>query len=261
VGIFQTMPVVTPTIKASESTEFEIKVTEINGMPALESETNVNSAYVHKSLIEQADFKLVFTTDFYPGETTWTLKDEFDTEIASASYVPGNDDQFGGGGPDANRAHEYDITLQDMSAECLTMEVNDAFGDGLSAFNATHPLPGVAIYDADGNELKPVFPTEFAFTDDYDVRSEVALTSNANDLDIVNNLSVSPNPVYDILNVNVELAKEGEATMQIVNMFGQTMVSYPQLQNKIDVTTLATGNYTLVIRTNEGIATNRFVKI
>ena len=82
------------------------------------SQTPVASPVATNCGSDEWRIAVVLTTDWWPSETSWVIKDPDGTTIASrASYV------------DQNAIH-YDYACIDKS-QCYTFTINDTYGDGL----------------------------------------------------------------------------------------------------------------------------------
>ncbi|MFT4534770.1 MAG: hypothetical protein ACJA1A_000310 [Saprospiraceae bacterium] len=71
------------------------------------------------------------------------------------------------------------------------------------------------------------------------------------------NLNVFPNPANDMLNI----ALEGNGQYKILNNTGKILLSNSLQNNQIDISTLSSGVYNIIITTDNGNTTTRFVKI
>jgi len=81
------------------------------------------------------------------------------------------------------------------------------------------------------------------------------------ELDVATNWEIFPNPVEDVLNIDWQETKT--SSYSIVSMTGKVLAAgnFENKNNAIDVQNLAVGTYLLKIKTTEGIAVKRFVKI
>lgn len=79
-------------------------------------------------------------TDNYPSEISWEIISGAGEVVATGGpYQPGNDDQWGGGGPDANTTKVHDIVLPE-GVDCYTVKLKDSFNDGWSLGSTQHGL-------------------------------------------------------------------------------------------------------------------------
>lgn len=70
-------------------------------------------------------------------------------------------------------------------------------------------------------------------------------------------LKVFPNPAYDVLNIKFEDAVK----FRIINSKGQVVLSESTSTNQIDISILTSGIYNLIVSTEKGEATRRFIKL
>ena len=81
----------------------------------------------------------------------------------------------------------------------------------------------------------------------------------------VNNLSLFPNPTADVLNVSVDLEKASDVQYIITDIAGRVvrMNATANVQNEtvtFNVADLAAGVYTITVKSDKGISTEKFVK-
>jgi hypothetical protein len=208
------------------------------------------------------------TTDFYPAETVWSLKDENGDVVATATYMPGTADQFGGGGADANKEFSYELELGADPA-CYSIEITDAYGDGMSAYDpAQHPTPGFELVNADGSVFKPYLEADWSFESDNAITFGSLGVSSADDIETITEFVVSPNPAFDRINLNLTSDNTNTYNVQITDMMGKVVYSNVMNVNtgrnnqSIDITNLAKGMYTLsLIEGSKGIKTTSIIKM
>lgn len=75
--------------------------------------------------------------------------------------------------------------------------------------------------------------------------------------DFINNISVYPNPVKDILNFKTE---HNISKVEVYDISGRILSSNSVLENKIDLSNLKTGNYILKLYTEKGIMNTKIIK-
>ena len=95
------------------------------------------------------------STDFYPVETSWEIRNSDGTVVASASYEGGVEDAFDAGGPDADMVHNH---MESLANGCYTFTAMDAYGDGQTGYsgygNGTDG--SIVVTDGEGVELLSV---------------------------------------------------------------------------------------------------------
>jgi hypothetical protein len=189
---------VTENVALSEGTANSVDFTSVNNSNVFQSVTNSSDFEVELAgQVNQQSVEVHIYTDFYPSEISWDLEDDNGNVIASGGpYQAGNEDQWGGGGPDAQTAKIHNVTLPDVDA-CYTVNLYDAFGDGWG-FGSASLDPGVEIFE-NGNSVYLRNVGDFG--------SELNLTSamKYNETFSVNtfedyNFSMYPNPSNGVVN-------------------------------------------------------------
>lgn len=200
-------------------------------------------------------------TDQYPGETSWKVKNAAGTVVQEHTYQAGPG-QAGAGGDDAGKVFHHALQLD--ANECYTIEITDAYGDGLTGASNQAGYGYVKLNDGVGTLI-------YDFGTDYDDGiSRVVQTGSTLDISeviAVNELSIYPNPVTDRLNVNLNMIDAGTVTFNVMNVVGQqiqqaTTVSLSVGKNvqTINTAELVPGIYILNIITDEGTVQQKFVK-
>ncbi len=262
VGIFQTGSVQISAQNFTETTEITVGLAGVNGDASV---NNMISSTVEQPRVTTDDFTFLFTTDFYALECSWVIQDDNGNVLASDTYVGGNQDSYGGGGPDANITHEYPLSV-DPSNECLTVVISDAFGDGYIYWDPdTQPEPGYGLIDADGNVIKESAEGRFTFTN---VEGAVnsANTSALPELNQLESAKVYPNPVADNLNIELNFDQTIDFSVDILNAYGQIVrdlgtYSNADFNRLVNVSDLPTGMYLISVRSEMGQKTIKFNKL
>ncbi|UKN00883.1 Omp28-related outer membrane protein [Paracrocinitomix mangrovi] len=254
------------TFNVLASNNLNVDITTVNGSA---DDVAANNTIV-KSFSEAPTtgqyVKVTVNTDYYPGETGWTIYNDAMSVIATDSYTAGTADQWGGGGADANQTFEYNVDLG--GAGCFIFEVTDSYGDGMifnaggsstssSAYGAhLETYGGTAVYDFVGNwgdDESGKFQSD---------ASTQGASIEENELNAV--LSIYPNPSTDITNVKVELKEAADMQIEIINALGQ--VVYVESANnlgagtytyQIDVNGFAKGFYTVKTTINGQVQTSK----
>ncbi len=269
VGIFEEAEISFGTKTIKETTEIVVKIEGVDGVADAEDDLGEISGTFYRPLIRKDSLVVKFTTDFYPNETSWAIRDNKNRIVhTQPKYKAGTEDQFGGGGVDANKEFTYKLPTKNVDINCLTLTVTDSYGDGLTAFNSTHPVPGVEIYNTAGELLKPKINTDYNFQSAAantasTTRIFVAadFTSSLEDAEFVENLSVYPNPATDILNVNMVIKSGVEYQIFISDVMGARVSDVVKNTNFINVADLTSGMYFINVQTKDGLYTHKFTKI
>ncbi len=261
-GVFKQAKLNFGTKSLDQTTEIRVKIEEADDVKLEESEYIEIVGTLYRPSTTEKTFTVLFTTDFYPSEISWNIKDQKNRVIHNQSkYRAGNADQFGGGGPDANKEHRYELTIENEDASCLTMTVNDEYGDGMSAFGQDHPLPGIIFLNAQGEIIKDKMFSDFYFEASTRQYISVDLTTSLQDQSFVEALNVYPNPVGDILNVDLQVRDGVDYQLFVTDLMGKQVSDISNNANFINVANLSSGMYFLNLRTKGGIYTHKFNKI
>lgn len=207
--------------------------------------------------------KLEVTTDHYPGETSWEIRDANNALIQSGSYQDGPG-TAGAGGPDATMTHEYFIDLG--STGCYTFTIEDSYGDGMIYTGGTSVSNfGAEITTYDGNTTVVDIAGD-SFDDEADGKFQSDGSTEGASLDentFANNMNVYPNPASNNLNVDFTLSNDADATVELLNGLGQVVATQVlghvsgEQSVSIDVASLESGMYIVKVKTSNGEITKR----
>ena len=268
IGVFESADLSFGTKTFNQTTEVKVDIVNLDGVADQEDDLSSISGTFYKPLIEGKKMTVKFTTDFYPGEVSWVLKDNTNKTLATGKYEAGEEDQFGGGGADANVEHIHDVDITNTSINCLTITLTDAYGDGMTAFGSSHPIPGVEFYNEKGELVKPKLESEFNFTSaaantpsTTKSFASYSLGSSLEDESFVESLDVYPNPVSDILNVNMKIKDGIDYQVFVSDIMGKPVTTISQNTNFINVATLSAGMYFINVKTDNGLFTHKFTKL
>ncbi|MFQ3269543.1 MAG: thiol-disulfide isomerase/thioredoxin [Flavobacteriales bacterium] len=205
-----------------------------------------------------ASINIEVSTDFYPGETSWEIRDVNGSVVMSGSYEPGTEDQWNGGGPDADMTHNH---VESLAIGCYTFVGMDAFGDGQTGYSGSGAGTdgSIVVTDADGTELLNVSGNwgeliEAAFEVTYGVGIEEVLA---------NKLSIFPNPASNNAAIELNLVESNEVVIEVVNTLGQKVFTYASTMsaglNKVElpVATLNAGLFYVNIKVGNELITEK----
>lgn len=148
---------------------------------------------------------IIIVTDNYGSETTWRVRDPNGSVIASGGpYTDGGSQTF-------------TENLTNLSPGCHTFEIDDSFGDGICC------AYGQGSFSIESNNATVYTGGEFGSSDERIFN--VGGTLGVNDLELVSEVSVYPNPVRDNARVAFNLAENGVVTLDVINVLGATVVS------------------------------------
>lgn len=229
------------------------------------SANNTIESIVNASQLASSVITVKVITDYYAGETAWEIKDSQGNVIDSHSYEYGDEDSFGGGGPDANMTHEHEVTLG-TDIECFTFTITDDYGDGIVYTpEGTVGNPADFGYEIIGSGGWEITSYTGDFTDEYSDGFRTDETSSVKDIaESKNQLSIYPNPTDGITNVNFDLAQASKVTMTVFNMVGQKVIAedFGQMQagqhaDVLNMSELDPGVYLLNFNVNGESMTKR----
>ena len=251
-----------------ETTTIEVKVASVDGVEDQgDYLSNPEPAEFKRAVAPHGMFTLAFTTDLYPGETSWELTYD-GTVIASDSYNAGPG-QAGAGGPDANTTFTYEIDAGNMDFTCLQMTINDEYGDGLRGVPAGVPkLPGVEVFDASGNIVREAYLTDILFDNSTIIEFGVeAAPVSVGEITSLEDMSIAPNPVLDQINLKANFTTPTDFNVQIFDQIGNLVLKVDNftgetnVNHAINVENLQAGVYIMAITNNEGMNRTKFVKL
>lgn len=271
VGVFQQADLDVNEAKVNSSTEMSMSVKALDDEPIETDEFNSIGGFLIRPEFKEDVLVVKFTTDFYPGETSWRLVDNKNRTIRTVTYKAGTADQWGGGGVDANKEFTYDINIVNKDINCLRFIISDSYGDGMLEFStsAGHPIPGVEFYLTDGTLLKPKMLSDSRFfsSNPGNVAGSTTIfagadfTSGLADQEFVQTLNVYPNPANDVLYIDMKIKDGTDYQMYITDMMGAVVSKVMNNQNFIQVSHLNSGMYMLNVQTKDGIFAHKFTKI
>lgn len=202
--------------------DYTVTATMPNGVSDEYSASN-EAAYsiVLAGFTNENTVTVMITTDNYPGETSWELKDGSGSVLESfGPYEAGTDDEYGAGGPDAQMLFEYTVVLP-AGIDCYELFVYDSFGDGMSL--AADVDAGFAVSDGSTNVIEQYGNPNFGegMSDNFGADSDGNGTSVSEMT--INTLSIYPNPIKRTANVDFTLAENATVNASLVNVLGETV--------------------------------------
>lgn len=180
--------------------------------------TNNGTQSVLVSLADESTTSVVtvqVATDAYGSETSWTLRNGSNQVVASGN---GYTDQSGAGSyPQA----DVDVTLN--NSECYTLQVNDAYGDGMDSGYGTGY---VRVVDGNGNILVTVGDFESMIKDYFSsgTATDPGVFSGV-DENVLANMNVYPNPFSSTATISFENGSAVDTEIKVTNMVGQIVVN------------------------------------
>lgn len=206
---------------------------------------NVRPFVVQKSSAATLDKVTVqIKTDNLGADTYWHIVNEAGTIVASGgnSWVGTTHIGIGFGavGPEkplgtyeSNKTYTETVSLE--SASCYDFVITDYYGDGiynkLGSYAVTNHLGNVLF---SGAEFDSIAVHPFLNT----------IVSGTNNLNEEINIQLSPNPVYDQLNISMNIAK---ADISIFDLQGRIVYKSEWNHMPIEISNFSTGMYILKV--------------
>lgn len=139
--------------------------------------------------------------------------------------------------------------------ENINLPFDDANNDGYVVFKIK-TKPTLVVGNTISNSANIYFDYNFPIvTNNYTTTIQNTLGLQENDF--INNISVYPNPVKDILNFKTE---HNISKVEVYDIAGRILSSNSGSENKIDLSELKTGNYILKLYTEKGIINIKIIK-
>src|SRR5690606_17154828 len=165
-----------------------------------------------------------------------------------------------------NASHNYSVEITEGNQVAFIFDnihlpheaADEAGSNGFIAYKIK-PAQGLEVGDVIiGNEAEIYFDfNESIITNS--VATEIVNPTSGIDSNLKDFISIYPNPVTEILNIqttrNVELQE-----VKIYNLQGRELLSVKQNFETINTEDLSSGIYLLLIKTNEGILNQRIIK-
>ena len=222
----------------------ELIVKTVNGAADEDASNNTITKEFTVKETARRYYKLKVQTDGAGNETNWNIKD------GSGSVVFKRSD-FNNGPYDNNTLYEHDIDLRE--ATCYKLTVTDSDGDGMSGY--------VNLKDEEGVTMAHVIVTETS----KDGAWQSTVVSSMSEL---NNgyVAVHPNPVKNVLNIDLSAGNAVNVSYDMVNILGQSVESKDlgvlRGTNNLSINTenLSEGVYILTVQMGNEKITERIVK-
>jgi len=209
------------------------------------------------------EIEVHFYTDFYPGESTWQIRNSANQVVADGGPYQEGPEAFGGGGPDANTT-KVDVVTIPNAQDCYSIRVFDSYGDGLQYGPSDGPGGefGLEVF-FEGNSVGFVQLGNFgsATTQNGVFAGSAPLSLEENNLEY---LKIFPNPSTGLVNLESSLMESVETTIHVHDITGK-MVYQEDLGNlpegyflkTIDLSSLQSGIYLLNVNSGNTVNTIR----
>lgn len=243
-----------------------LNVTTSNPNGGSDENTSNNAKTIEVGIASYASLNITVEvrTDFYPGETSWEIRDENGTLVTSQQYAAGPG-QGGSGGVDAGVTKTHQVTLS--TNNCYSFKMFDSYGDGLQSFNGAtnNPPYGYTILNSGGGIIIQEQDNNFNFGDETENAMRTDESSSINDLNEFTSFNVFPNPASSMINVEISLEKPEVVSVEVMDILGQR-VKFEQFNNvgtgvtsmPMNVSNLASGIYTLRVSSKSAQSFKKF---
>jgi hypothetical protein len=216
------------------SHDMNVVLTDVNGITDENPVNDSATRTVDIDIYETTQVFLELLTDNWAEETSWELRDAGGTVLYSdGPYQQGTDD---------NTIFNYDFDV--VQGECYFFEIFDTAGDGiccgfgLGNYTLTTDDGTVII---DGGEFGSSETTEIGIRENLGISNFLA-----------QNVTLFPNPVSNVLNINIGANSSSNFEYSIMNILGQNVdngVLY-EGENKVSMMSVSTGLYFVKIQNN-----------
>lgn len=207
--------------------------------------------------IEQADEYLTYIIRFQntgsASASTVKVVDQLDENLDWSTLMP------------LTSSHNYSMSLTDRSQLQFTFSDIGLPNEAANEENS-HGFVAYKIKPIAGLEVGDIITGSSSIYFDYNlpvitntVRTEIVSSLRTDTVGKTNNTIIFPNPVDNLLNIQVTEGIDIE-TIQIFNLQGRELITYNHNINMIDVQSLSSGIYLIIINTNRGENKYRLIK-
>jgi hypothetical protein len=195
------------------TSQIEIKTMNPNG--GADDDMSNNDINFTATLAYQnthVDITVAITTDAYGSETTWNIKNSAGFTIANGG--PYNDLSASG------TTIQTPLTTTLSQDECYTFTIYDSYGDGICCNY------GQGSYSVtDGNAYSLASGGQFTDEKSAQFRTGTSNPSSIEETNIVEKISIYPNPVNDIATLSFTTTEKSKTAISITNILGEIVYS------------------------------------
>ena len=194
------------------------------------------------------DLVLTITTDRYPRETSWTLKNAAGNTVASraAGYY-------------GTRSKTYTENITGLAAGDYTFTISDSYGDGIccSYGNGSYTLKSGTVTIASGGSFGSSQATDFCSNGSGTTVTSFVQENGMSPL--IDYFHISPNPAQEFTEFSLEDAKAG-AKYEVFDQAGDLVLQGNLSDRKVDLKSLSTGVYIVKVYHGNEIFTEKLIK-
>lgn len=262
-GVFSTGMAETPSILLDEETEIRVRPTFANGSVVAATFANFIHGSVYFDEIEPSSFIVRVNTDYYPAETSGTVNMDDGTELLSfGPFEAGDEDLWGGGGPDANTSHDFivDLPWPQVHINCISIRLNDEGGDGFKYWEGENQ-PGIQLLYLNGDIIKDQYePKNFGSMLETEIGASVSSSlENVNKEKLV---SISPNPTSGMVSLDWNSNDIELKTLKVYNEIGLEISNHNIEQSnncQLDLQHYPKGIYSVCLQSEADIVCKRLI--
>ena len=259
VAQFGTGTVTFPTMTINVGSTYTAELIDVNGGAPYNANLATSNLSIVSATTTGYDITVDFFTDNYPSETSWEIISSAGTVVASGGpYTPGNDDQWGGGGPDAQTTMSSTHTLPN-GTDCYSVKFTDTYGDGQQYGTGENPQGGFGIEVQSGGNVIFNWDAGSGWSSvERDAAMKTDASSGLGDI-AIDNVSIFPNPATDVLHISFNTDSD-DYTISLMDLQGRTLISETGSSNvSFSVADLSKGSYLVTIANEVGVYTENVV--
>lgn len=238
---YATKTVTFDAVEFDPSLEYSVEVTDVNGNAPSIVANAVAGFDVFTPNTGTNNIVVNLYTDNYPSEISWKIFDSNNEVVAEGGpYQAGTDDQWGGGGPDANTVKTSTVELS--ATDCYKVELYDSFGDGWSLGSTQH---GIEIIDGYEEVVFEQSVANFGSTLSVSAAFKTNGTTDATTVE-ARKFALYPNPTTGVINFSTEEA----VNVSIIDVTGKTVFTATNINDgqSINLGSLQKGIYIAQIK-------------
>lgn len=266
-AFYETGSVSLGTINFTPDNSNVLNVTTVSPNGGTDENTGNNEQSIEVGIAGYASLNITVEvrTDYYPGETSWEIREDNGTLVTEVQYVAGTADQFGGGGADATTTKTHEVTL--AANKCYSFKMFDSYGDGMGYTGGVTTAPpfGYKILNSTGAVIIEEQAASFNFGDETENAMRTDAASSIDNKNEFTAFTVFPNPATNNLNVEISLEKPETLNIEVFDILGQR-VKTEQVNSvgsglttlTLSVSDLAAGSYTIRISSDSAESVKRF---
>jgi len=231
------------------------------------SDNNVTENVNEARVTESSELTLELRTDVFAAETYWAVLDQNDEIVAEGGNLSVGLDNIGNSNSNApadpsayNNNQSYNESISLVTNGCYKLVVTDFASNGMCC---TWGVGRYVLKDQDGLIL--AVGGEFREKVTHNFKFEGGLSSvRFNELDA--DISVWPNPINDVLNIDIDAPQGLEVEVNLTNIYGNIIlttnesITSGQQQLTYDMSLYPTGIYFVSIISKDGITSRKLIK-